>query len=62
MLDDALPEQRHQLTVAARLAVDAPVPKDIIVIDPADLARRSDLPGIVRVALRDGRALYERSE
>jgi predicted nucleotidyltransferase len=61
VLDDAPPKERHQLTVAARLAVDAPVPKDIIVTDPVDLARRADLPGIVRVALREGRPLYERS-
>lgn len=62
VLDDAPPEERHQLTVAARLAVDAPVPKDIIVTDPVDLARRKGLPGIVRVALREGRVLYERSD
>lgn len=39
----------------------AGVPKDIIVVDSADLARRSGIPGdVVRAALREGKVLHER--
>ncbi len=60
VLDDAPPEARHQLTVNARLAVAAPVPKDIIVTDPRDLAQRGDVPGAFRAILREGRTVHER--
>jgi predicted nucleotidyltransferase len=41
----------------------APLPKDIIVVTPEDVARQRDLVGtIIRPALREGKVLYERTE
>jgi hypothetical protein len=42
-------------------AITAPVPVDLLVTDPAEIAERGDLPGILRVALREGRVVYERA-
>jgi predicted nucleotidyltransferase len=44
----------------ARRAVGAPVPMDLLVIDAAELGERGDLPGILRVACREGKVLYAR--
>jgi uncharacterized protein len=51
---------RHELTVKLARAISAPVPVDLLVTDPAEIAERGDLPGILRVALREGRVVYER--
>lgn len=51
---------RHALTVELARAITAPVPVDLLVTDPAEIAERGDLPGIMRVALREGRVVYER--
>ena len=41
---------------------DSPVPKDIIVTTPEEIARRGSLVGsILRPALREGRVIFERS-
>ena len=52
--------RRHELTVKLARAISAPVPVDLLVTDPAEIAERGDLPGILRVALREGRVVYER--
>ena len=36
-------------------AINAPAPVDLLVTDPTEIAERGDLPGILRVALREGR-------
>ena len=53
-------DHRHELTVKLARAISAPVPVDLLVTDPAEIAERGDLPGILRVALREGRVVYER--
>lgn len=53
--------RRHELTVKLARAITAPVPVDLLVTDPAEIAERGDLPGILRVALREGRVVYERA-
>jgi predicted nucleotidyltransferase len=52
--------RRHALTVDLARAISAPVPVDLLVTDPAEIAERGDLPGILRVALREGRMVHER--
>jgi predicted nucleotidyltransferase len=60
-----LPEvaSRRQSAVKIRcLLTDLPVPKDIVVTTPEEIARRGDLVGtVLRPALREGKVLYERS-
>lgn len=53
---------KRQAAIAMRRHVsDFPVPKDLILTTPEELARRGELIGtILRVALREGRVLYER--
>lgn len=53
-------DRRHELTVKLARAITAPVPVDLLVTDPAEIGDRGDLPGILRVALREGRVVYER--
>jgi predicted nucleotidyltransferase len=53
--------RRHELTVTLARAITEPVPVDLLVTDPAEIGERGDLPGILRVALREGRVVYERS-
>ena len=60
-----LPEvaNKRQAAVAIRRAfTDLPVPKDIVVTTPEEIARRVDVVGtVLRPALREGKVLYERS-
>jgi uncharacterized protein len=60
-----LPEvaNKRQAAVAIRRVLrDLPVPKDIVVTTPEEIARRGDLVGtVLRPALREGKVLYERS-
>jgi predicted nucleotidyltransferase len=53
--------RRHEVTVKLARAITAPVPVDLLVTDPAEIAERGDLPGILRVALREGRVVYDRA-
>jgi predicted nucleotidyltransferase len=61
VLPEAEPTRRHELTVKLARAITAPVPVDLLVTDPAEIAERGDLPGILRVALREGRVVYDRA-
>jgi predicted nucleotidyltransferase len=60
-----LPEvaNKRQAAVAIRRAfTDLPVPKDIVVTTPEEIARRGDVVGtVLRPALREGKVLYEQS-
>jgi uncharacterized protein len=60
-----LPEvaSKRQAAVAIRrLLTDLPMPQDIVVTIPEEIARRGDLVGtVLRPALREGKVLYERS-
>jgi uncharacterized protein len=60
-----LPEiaNKRQAAVAIRrVLTDLPVPKNIVVTTPEEIARREDLVGtVLRPALREGKVLYERS-
>jgi predicted nucleotidyltransferase len=55
------PGRRHALSVKLARAINAPVPVDLLVTEPAEIAERGDLPGILRVALREGRVVHERA-
>jgi predicted nucleotidyltransferase len=51
-------KRRHAVGVGVlRELRDLPVPVDIIVVDPATMERERDVPGVVRVALREGRSV-----
>ena len=60
-----LPEvanKRHAAVAIRRLLTDLPMPKDIVVTTPKEIARRGELVGtVLRPALREGKVLYERS-
>lgn len=58
---DHIEGRRHDLAVDiddALAEIGAPV--DVLVVDKDDLDRRADVPGVLRVALREGRVLHER--
>lgn len=54
---------KRRAAVEIRRALSAfPVPKDIIVTSPAEIAARGHLVGtVLRPALREGKVLYERT-
>jgi predicted nucleotidyltransferase len=56
-------DDKHEVAIDIRRALaDIPVPKDIVVTTPEEIARRGHLVGaILRPALREGRVLYERA-
>lgn len=55
-------ENKRKAAVEARLAVDEPVPLDILVTDPEEIARRGHVIGTsLEAALHEGRVVYERS-
>jgi len=60
VLDELASADRHSVTVQARLAAGVPAPMDIVVADVHEIAERGEAPGLLRVALREGKALYER--
>lgn len=55
-------ENKRQAAIEMRRALaDIPVPKDIVVTSPDEIAQRGDVIGtILRPALREGKVLYER--
>jgi predicted nucleotidyltransferase len=61
VLPEVDPSRRHELTVKLARAITAPVPVDLLVTDPAEIAERGDLPGTLRVALREGRVVHEQA-
>jgi predicted nucleotidyltransferase len=58
----AVTNKRQAAVDIRRVLTDLPVPKDIVVTTPEEIARRGDLVGtVLRPALREGKVLYERS-
>jgi predicted nucleotidyltransferase len=54
--------KRQAAVEIRRVLTDLPVPKDIVVTTPEEIARRGDLVGtVLRPGLREGKVLYERS-
>jgi predicted nucleotidyltransferase len=56
-------EKKRELMVDVRRALaDMPVPKDIVVTDLEEIARRGKLVGtVLHAALQEGKLLYDRS-
>lgn len=55
------PDRRETTIDILRSLSDSPIPVDIIVTDPEQIARRGNQIGtVLRPALRDGKVLYER--
>jgi predicted nucleotidyltransferase len=61
VLDSAAPATKLERAVTARASAGAPVPVDLFVTDMTELAERGDLPGLLRVAIREGRRVYARA-
>ena len=56
-------DQREATVQMLRALSDLPIPKDVVVTTPQEIARRGHLVGtVLRPALREGRVLYERDE
>lgn len=63
VLPDSPPAQRWRQVADLHAAVTVPVPVDILVTDPDEIARRAHLSGsMLQAALRDGVVVYERSD
>lgn len=59
---DQIVGRRHDAAVAVlRLLRGLPVAVDIFPVDQAGLEASAQLPGLVRVALREGRVVHERA-
>ncbi|MGH3921779.1 MAG: nucleotidyltransferase domain-containing protein [Pseudonocardiaceae bacterium] len=57
-----IPGRRHDAAVAVLRALrDLPPPVDVLVTDPRRIAETGDLPGVLRVALREGRVVHDRA-
>ena len=55
-------EDKRETAIAVRRAVDEPVPVDIFVTDPEEIARRGHVIGsALEAALHEGKVVYERS-
>ncbi|MHB8290102.1 MAG: nucleotidyltransferase domain-containing protein [Acidimicrobiales bacterium] len=61
VLDSAAPATKLERAVTARASAESPVPVDLFVTDMTELAERGDLPGLLRVAIREGRRVYARA-
>ncbi len=56
------PAEKRALMGSLRFSIDAPVPIDVFVTDPEEIARRRDVPGSFHYwPLREGRVVYERA-
>jgi predicted nucleotidyltransferase len=53
----AVTRQHDDAVRVLRELRDLPVPVDVVVVDAAQLQREAQLPGVVRVALREGRII-----
>lgn len=55
-----VPGRRHDTAVAVLNELrDLPVPVDVTVVDPARLDEEATVPGVVRLAMREGQVLVE---
>lgn len=56
------PAERVRLMGDIRFAIEAPAPVQVFVTDPAEIARRRDVPGSFHYwPLREGKVVYERA-
>lgn len=59
---DHIEERRHDVAVSIQRALDGiGAPVDIVVTDQDEIARRGDVPGLLRVALRRGTVVHDRA-
>jgi predicted nucleotidyltransferase len=59
---DHINGRHHEQAVAVqRCLEDVGAPVDVLVTDAADLAARGGEPGVLRVARREGRLVYQRA-
>lgn len=59
---DHIDERRHDLATAIQRELDdIGAPVDVLVADREDINRRAHLPGILRIALSEGRVVHERA-
>lgn len=59
---EQIPEPtKHEAVAAVRGAITVPAAVDVLVTDLDELAERGDLPGILRVAQREGKVIYARA-
>ncbi|PKQ29291.1 MAG: nucleotidyltransferase domain-containing protein [Actinobacteria bacterium HGW-Actinobacteria-10] len=57
-----MPDKRELAAAMLRSLRGIPANIEVIPTDPAEIARRGDMPGdVLRAALREGRTVYERS-
>lgn len=62
VLPEVDPARRHELMGDLRVAIKAPVPVDVFVTDPAEIARRKDLIGsFLYWPMREGQVVYEQA-
>ena len=55
-------EDKRAMALAIQAAVEAPVPVNVFVTDPNEIARRGHVIGtVLEPALREGKVLFERS-
>ena len=58
-----LPGRHHDVATSILQALDdLPVPVDVMVTDQGEIASKGSLPGMLRVAMREGRVVYSRSD
>jgi predicted nucleotidyltransferase len=59
---DHIDGRRHDVAVSIQRALeDIGAPVDIVVTDEDEIARRGDVPGLLRVALRRGTVVHDRA-
>lgn len=59
---DRIEGRRHDLATAIGYATkDVAAPVEVFVTDIDDIKNRGGVPGLLRVALREGKVVYERS-
>jgi predicted nucleotidyltransferase len=52
---------KREAAIAVRRAITIPAAVEVLVTDLDELAERGDLPGILRVAQREGKVVHERA-
>lgn len=61
IFDEISGRRRDLATEIQRALADIGAPVDVIVTDRADLDRRAQVPGVLRMALRDGQVVHDRA-
>jgi uncharacterized protein len=59
---DHIEGRRHDVAVSIQRSLDdIGAPVDVLVTDEDEIARRGDVPGVLRVALRQGTVVHDRA-